>query len=245
MLKIDCYCALGIDREFDLTADTLLALLDKADVERAVIAPTDRQMAVNNREGNNFLLANAQQHSDRFIPSCSVNPWFGKTAELELKRAIAEGARMLVLHPFAQGYVADDELVWPLLDIAGHERVPVYFHTGPHCNSTPLQIMHLSHRYREVDFIIGHSGATDFWYDAVASARGADNCYLESSLARPFNFTNYMNQLGATKGIMGSYAPINDLPFEWEVMQRHLYGPTNECIYGSNLLRLLEKRGPL
>jgi predicted TIM-barrel fold metal-dependent hydrolase len=245
VVTIDCYCALGIDREFDLTADLLLPLLDKANVDRVMIAATDRQMVVQNREGNEFLLAAAKQHSNRFIPGCSVNPWYGNEAIHEMKRAIAEGARMLVLHPFVQGYVADDELVWPLLDVATQEKVPVYIHTGVTSSSSPFQIMNLANRYREVDFIIGHSGATDFWYDAIAAAKGAKNCYLESSCARPFNFSNYIKQLGPLKGIMGSFAPINNLPYEWELMRRFLSGQENEPIYGQNLQRLLEKRGPL
>ena len=244
-MTIDCYCTLGVDREYDLTAEKLLAALDEAGVDRAVIAPTDRHIAVNNREGNDHLLTVARQYAGRFIASCSVNPWYGKEAVAELKRVIAGGARMLILHPYVQGFIANDELVWPILDVAAAERMPVYFHVGPYGSSTPFQVMSLANRYRGVDFIIGHCGATDFWYDVVAATRSAENCYVESSLARPFIFSNFVKQLDSSKGIMGSFAPINDLVFEWEQMRRFLPCPENDSVYGANLLRLLEKRGAL
>ena len=95
--------------------------------------------------------------------------WFGQDGVVELKRAISDGGRMIVLHPFVQGFAANDELVWPILDLAEAERIPVYFHTGPHGSATPFQIMSLALRYPQVDFIIGHCGATDFWYVVVAA----------------------------------------------------------------------------
>lgn len=185
---IDGYCTLGIDREYDLTDENLLNALDAAAVDCAVITPVDRQLAVYNREGNDFMLKTAVMYRDRLIPACSVNPWFGAAAGEELKRAAGEGARILVLHPLVQGFAANDELVWPLLEIAASERLPVYIHTGPPGNSTPCQLVDLADRYPMVDFIMGHCGATNFWNDVIVAGRAAGNVCVESSLARPFNF---------------------------------------------------------
>jgi hypothetical protein len=92
---------------------------------------------------------------------------------------------------------------------------------------------------------MGHCGATDFWSDVVVAAGTADNCYLETSLARPFSFAGYVQQLGGGKGLMGSFTPINDLVFEWEQMRRVLPPEEFAGVYGGNLARLLEKRAPL
>jgi hypothetical protein len=43
-LKTDGYCVLGVDRENDLGADTLLEAMDRAQVDRAAIAPVDRRL---------------------------------------------------------------------------------------------------------------------------------------------------------------------------------------------------------
>ena len=244
-MTIDGYCTLGVDREYDLTEADLLRAMDAAAVDRAVIAAVDRCLAVDNREGNDFLLKAAAAHPDRFIPSCSANPWYGDRAVAELKRALEAGARMLVLHPFVQGYPADDELVWPLLETAGEARVPVYIHTGPPGNATPWQVVNLADRYPGVDLIMGHCGSTDLWNDVVEAAKASERITLESSLARPFSFVRYLEQVGEHKGVMGSFAPINELTFEWEQMRGALPEEMREGVCGGNLLRLLEKRGAL
>ncbi|MBI3986664.1 MAG: amidohydrolase family protein [Lentisphaerae bacterium] len=242
---IDAYCALGTDREYDLDADTLLRGMDQAGVDRAVIAPVDRQMAVYNREGNEFLLKTAAAHRDRFIPACSVNPWYGPPAVAELRRAVEAGARLLVLFPLVQGMQANDELMWPVVEAAAALRVPVYIHVGAYHNSTPWQVVDLADRYPQADLIMGHCGATDFWMDVINAAKAAPNICIESSLARPFLFKSYVEAIGFDRGLMGSYSPIDDFVFEWEEMRKLIPPEKDGGVYGKNLLRLLEKRGPL
>lgn len=244
-LTIDGYCTLGIDREYDLTESTLLEAMDGAAVEKAVIAPPDRYLAVYNREGNETICKAAHAHRSRFIAACSVNPWYGRSAVEEFRRAVGEGARILVLHPLVQGFSANDELVFPLLDEAAAQRVPVYVHAGPPGNSTPWQITDIAERYAQLNFIMGHCGATDFWNDVINATSAVDNIYLESSLARPFAFAGYMDALGKHQGIMGSWSPLNDLGFEWEQIRKFVPPEVFSEISGKNLAKLLMTRGPL
>jgi len=152
---------------------------------------------------------------------------------------------MLVLHPFVQGYLANDELVFPLLEVASQEQVPVYIHTGPPGNSTPWQLVDLAEHFPQLDLIMGHSGSTDLWFDVLDAAEAAPNINLESSLARPFSFPERIKVLGNHRTIMGSFAPINKLGFEWEQMRLALTPEAVEPVLGGNLRRLLEKRGEL
>ncbi|MEW6755791.1 MAG: amidohydrolase family protein [Candidatus Latescibacterota bacterium] len=244
-MTLDGYCALGLDREYDLTEEALLRAMDQAGVDRAVIAPVDRCLAVDNREGNDLLLAAAAAHPGRLIPACTASPWCGHRAVQEVRRALDAGARLLVLHPAVQGYLANDELVWPLLEAAAAERVPVYVHTGPPGHATPWQVVDLADHFPELDLIMGHCGATDLWNDVVEAARAAPRVHLESSLARPFQFCRYLDQVGHARGIMGSFAPLNDLGLEWQQMRAVLPAPAQADVCGGNLLRLLERRGPL
>jgi predicted TIM-barrel fold metal-dependent hydrolase len=163
----------------------------------------------------------------------------------ELRRSLKAGARLIVLHPFVQGYLANDELLWPLLDALAGSPVPVYVHTGPPGNATPWQVVDLAERYTFLDFIMGHCGATDFWPDVIPAATAARNIYLESSLSRPFQFATYARTLGKHRCIMGSYAPLNELVMEWEHMRRHLPPAEWGDIYGGTLLRLLQKGGAI
>ena len=242
-MTIDGYCTLGVDREYDLTETALLNAMDRARVERAVVVPPDRFLAVYNQDGNENMQRAVRAHPDRFISTCSVNPWYGKASIEEFRRAVLEGARMLVLHPFVQGFSANDELVFEVLEAAAEERVPVYVHTGPPGNSTPWQIVDLAERFPELDLIMGHCGATDFWNDVPDATASAPNIYLESSLARPFHFARYMEVLGKERGILGSWAPLNDLSFEWEQMRTFIPPDVFSEICGTNLARLLAKRG--
>lgn len=244
-MTIDGYCTLGVDREYDILEFSLLKAMDSGDVAKAIVAPPDRLLAVYNREGNDRMLSAARTHRDRFIPACSANPWYGEAAAQELRRACEEGARMLVLHPSVQGFSANDELAFPLISVAAEYKVPVYIHTGPPGNSTPWQVADLAERYQSVDFIMGHCGATDFWNDVIYAAGSCGNIYLESSMARPFIFARYLETLGKAKGILGSWAPLNDLQYEWQQMRKFIPQEAFNDIAGANVRRLLEKRGPL
>ena len=129
---IDAYCTLGAERDTRLTPTELLRLMDEAGIHRAVVAPEDREIAVSNRLGNSRVLQISRQSRGRFVPACTVNPWFGDSAGQEFLRSVSDGARMLVLAPALQGFCFGDELVGDLLGMAGELRVPVYVHTGPH-----------------------------------------------------------------------------------------------------------------
>ena len=244
-MNIDGYVTVGVDREYDLTADALLAAMDRAEVERAVIAPVDRYLAVDNREGNTQILKTAAAHPGRLIPACSVTPWYAERAMAEMARAVGEGARMLVLHPLIQGFQANDDLAWALMELANVEQVPVYVHTGPPGSATPWQLVDLAERWPGVDFIMGHSGTSDFWNDVDGAAQAASNIYIESSMARPWGWVGRMKTLGNSRGVMGSAAPLNDLVFEWEQMRLALPREAWPEVLGGNLQRLLEKRGAL
>jgi len=182
-MVIDGYCTLGVDREYDLTPDALLSAMDTANVDLAVIAPTPRQMAVHNREGNDFVLGAAAGHPDRFIPACSANPWRGREAVAEAIEAFKSGARLLVLDPEVQGFGIGTDLADPLIEAAADADIPVYVHTGGYQHGAPAQLGLMARRFAEAVFILGHCGSTDFKADALEVARLCPNVFVETSLA--------------------------------------------------------------
>ena len=240
-MKIDAYCRIGTNEPDCLTPAVLLAHMDSAGVDMAVVSAHERFQAVYNREGNDFLLTTVHQHPDRFIPSCSVNPGYGEHALTELKRCYAEGVRLLVLNPACQGYQIDEELVFPLIEQVQHLGMTTYVHTPQ--GATPLQLALMARNYPDISWIMGHSGATDYWYDVPAAVTALPNLYIESSCARPFSFLQHCKTVGFDKGIMGSGAPLNSLLFEWNEMKAVLPTISNAGIYGSTLMRLLGMNG--
>lgn len=242
-MKIDGYVTLGRERETVYRADDLVRDLDSAGVEYAVAAPGDRQIAVMNRRGNNFVMAEVKKFPDRILPACTVNPWYGGDGLQELVRAFEKGARMLVLHPTLQGFLINDTLADPLLEKAEELKLPVYVHTGGHLYGSPWQLVDCAMRYPGITFIMGHAGATDYWNDVPYAGEFAENVYIEGSFARPFGFAAHLDAVGADKGIMGSSAPRNQLVFEW---QQHLYYLPDEKygpVFGDNLAGILGMNG--
>jgi len=237
---IDACVTLGGERETILSVDDLLRQMDEAGVERALIQSQDRALVVDNEDGNRAMLQAAASHPDRLIASCTANPWYGQRAVEAVLNAISQGARMVVFAPALQGFILGDEIVHPVLDAIVEKHVPVYVHTGPHSHSTPWQLVNIAERYPALPFIMGHSGATDYWTDVPNAALVSDNIYLESSFARPFTMINHLKTVGMHRGIMGSGAPRNILKFEWE-QARALFPPEeNEAFFGGTLLSLIE-----
>lgn len=237
---IDAYCTLGTERETRLSPEQLLRMMDDAGIGRAVIAPEDREIAVNNASGNRRIVEISRRLPERFIPGCTVNPWFGEAACQELRRAVADGARMLVLAPAVQGFCFGDELLDDLLNVAGELRVPVYVHTGPHSFGGPTQVVVAAAGHPDVRFILGHCGSTDYAHDMPALIRMAPkNVWFELSLVRPWAAAGYVKSGDRRRFLFGTAAPRNDPAMEL----RHLSGflPIEEYpdVYGGNLAALV------
>ncbi len=238
-MKIDCYVTLGTERDTIYGADELIRDLDQARVDMAVAAPADREIALYNRAGNIFIQDEARTFPDRIIPACTVNPWYGSAGVEEMIRAFEHGSKMLVLHPTIQGFLVNDELVDPLIESSRKFDVPVYVHTGPHLYGAPWQLVDCALRFPDVNFIMGHAGATDFWSEVPYAVRFAPNVYVEGSFARPFTFKMHLQSVGADRGIMGSSAPRNDLVFEWEQYSAELDAEEFKGVFGDNLAGIL------
>jgi len=238
---IDAHCHIGQGYAMTQTAEELLRQMDECGVEKAVICSAEPQIAVYNREGNDFLLAAAKDHPDRFIPFAACNPWFGARAVEELRRCFREGCRGLKLHPPLQGFSLAQEIVYPLLEVCREFSAPAYFHTGTLLCSEPFQLLELSRRFPDVNFIMGHMGATDYWYDGVPAAAKTQNIYLETSAAAVIgSVTRSLKELGAGRILFGSDSPIFRLKLELTKIQRTGFSPDElGAILGGNLERLL------
>lgn len=234
---LDGYTTLGAG----LTPDALLRAMDRAGIERAVIAPEQRELAVDNREGNDRILAEAARAGGRFLPACCATPWRGEEARLVLDHAAATGARLLVFAPAVQGFMMTDPTVGSLLARAGELKLPVYVHTGPHSMGAPTQTVLAAQRYPRTTFILSHCGSTDHAWDMGAIARHhlGGNLYLETSLARPWVVPRYLELAGEDRVIFGSGAPANDPGFELAQLSGCLPVPEHPGLYGDNLRRLL------
>jgi predicted TIM-barrel fold metal-dependent hydrolase len=216
--------------------------MDRVGISQAVIAPEDREIAVDNAAGNDRILHLAEHFGDRFIPACTVNPWFAESGCRELRRAVRNGARMLILAPALQGFYLTDTVVDHFLDAAAELRVPVYVHTGPHSSSAPAQLALTAAHHTETNFIMGHCGATDYWRDIpVVAVAGLVNLWYETSFCKPWKVLEYMELAGHSRVIFGTAAPRNDTAYELRCLQEHLPIDAYAGFYANNLSGLFHE----
>lgn len=239
-MLIDGHCHVGVGHEYQQSVQELLETMDALEVARAVICPVDRCIAVDNREGNDFVLHAAQAHSRRLYAFATANPWYGTRAVDELRRAVGEGARGIKLHPALQGFLLCDELVYPLVELAEQLNVPMFFHTGTPAFALPTQLVELAQRYPRVNFIMGHMGSTDFKGEAPLAAAAVSNVYLDTSWILPHWTRQAIASVGAERVIFSSDSPLSSLAIELECKRAaNLSQVEYDKVMGGNMLRLL------
>lgn len=241
---IDAHCHLGQDREKQASLSELLLTMDEAGVDRAVVCPVDREITIFNREGNERIPAAVNVHPDRLIGFAVANPWYGEAAVQELRRALDSGLKGVKLHPRLQGFLLNDELVYPLLEVAQERGVPVYFHTGTATTALPFQLGDLAGQFPEITFIMGHMGHSDYWYDALPVARHWPNIYFETSHMMPSVIDMFIAEMGYDRLLFGSNFPVSNMRLELEkVRMLQLDEEGRRQTLGGNLLRLLAGGG--
>ena len=135
---IDAHCHIGHGRRFQQSADDLIRQMDEVAVDIAVVCPIDRQIAVDNHEGNDAMIEACCAHPDRFRCLAVAAPWFGTRAEVELERALDSGLVGLKMHPSLQGHYVNDTIVDLLIGLVEQARGFVYVHLGTSEYSLPL-----------------------------------------------------------------------------------------------------------
>ncbi|MEQ7006747.1 amidohydrolase family protein [Actinopolymorpha sp. B17G11] len=180
---IDAHVRLGVGREVALSVDDLLATMTELGIDRALVAPDERCTAFANREGNETVCRAALVSGGRLAAYAVANPWAGPRAVDDLARARDAGAVALAVDPVLQGFDVLDGLLDPLLAFASEQDWFVYLRTGTPPSALPLPVATLARRHPELSFLMGRSGATDFWIDAAPALRYAPNLYADTSYA--------------------------------------------------------------
>lgn len=240
---IDGHVRVGSSREAELTIDTLLATMDALGIDRTLIAPDEAAIAVDNRRGNEFTTTAARGSGGRLLAYAVANPWHGTAALAELDRAAEAGAVALAVDPTLQGFDLLDGLLDPLIEFAQDRRWPVYVRTGTPPTALPLPLALLARRFPQVTFLMGRSGATDFWIDAAPAMVHApnllgDTCYAPwdtvlSELARN-------GQIGTSRLMFSTDAPYTVPSAELKrVRDWPLPDIERDRVLGGNLARLL------
>lgn len=241
MSVIDAHVAAGeLPSLPTLGVDDLLRALDDGGVDRAVVGPVGRWVAVDNEEGNRTLARWAGTHPDRLGWWATVNPWYGDRARAELRRAFDAGACGLKLAPSVQGFGLLSPLLEPVLDVAEEHGRPVYVVTGVPVASEPLQLAELALRRPGLTFVMGRSGRTDFSLDLLPALTTGPNLVAETAYNGASLIAGLVATLGAGRVLFSSDAPFNDVRLELDRVDRAGLDPTTRAaVLGGTAAALL------
>lgn len=236
-LVIDAHNHIGIRHGAKQMPADLVAKMDQAGVDRAVVFPFC--------EGgftNDIVVEAMQQFPDRLIPYCCVDAWRKEQAVEELRHCIEDlGFKGLKLHPTIHGYhLADHGLVDPLFAAARDLHIPIIVHGASDLFNAPPEFGEMARSFPEVPLMMAHMGV--FWStdQAIYYARQNKNLYLETSRAPIYEISVAVRELGPEKVIWGTDSPFVDYEWEFKKMVRATASPEGyQKIVGENLANLL------
>ncbi|GAB3419932.1 amidohydrolase family protein [Flindersiella endophytica] len=245
---LDAHVRVGKGREVDLSADALLTTMAELGISGALVAPDEAGIAWSNREANRGLAAVVAASDGRLAAYAVANPWQPSPVE-ELRRAFDGGAVALAVDPVLQGFDVLDGLVDPLLAYAREVGWLVYIRTGTPPSAVPLPVASLARRFPDVRFLMGRSGATDFWIDAAPALRHAPNLFADTSYA-PWDtvLSEFAGdpEIGTDRCVFSTDAPYT-VPkaelkriLDWSTIS----SDQRSGVLGGNLLTLLGSHAP-
>lgn len=212
-LMQDLYDRVGIGPRSRLSDDTLLAEMDGAGMERAVVSATALDGWGDTNEAVLTLCATAPE---RLLPCASVDPRRGMAAVRELRRHAEAGAVALKLLPFLYDLPPNHAAYYPLYAACVEHDLPVLVLTGHTAvlagNDTgrPAHLDDVALHFGELTIVAGHAGYP--WTDElIGLAWKHERLFIDTSGHRPRHFppalVRFMDGHGRRKVLFGSGYP--------------------------------------
>lgn len=249
IVDADCHIS---SRRFDalaLTADDLVARMDEAQVDKALVwlkPPYNKDIDPENRA----VYEGAKKYHDRLIPFGWVNPLLGREKAFDtIARCFDEyGFHGIKLNGAQDDYVIDDEeLVLPVIErIAEYGKV-IAFHIGADFpeNTHPFRLGRIAGRFPNTTFVMIHIGGAAFPSldrAAIEVAQEHPNITTIGSAIHERAILKAIETLGADRVCFGS-----DMPFFLMHVRKAMYeallggrsAEEHQNIMGGNILRVL------
>ena len=185
-----------------ITAEEMLALNKEFNVVHSVLFSIPNSLSAEAKK----------QYPRNFSGYVWLNPFDGDKAVTELRTSVKDwGCKGVKLHPLFQAFVADDPVVYPIMDEARRLKVPVAIHSGHPPFSLPWSIGELAEVYPDVTIVMLHMGHGHGLYirAAINTAKRYPNIVLETSgMPMHTKIKEAMETVGDDRVIYGS-----DIPF--------------------------------
>lgn len=218
-----------------ITAEELIAQMDENNIEKTLLCA----------EPNTLCLEATEKYPDRFVGMVYVNPLEGQAAVEQVYHYVKEkGFRGIKANPLRHAYVADTELMDPIMEAAKELDIPVFIHCGHPPYSLPWSIALLAERHPDVKVVMIHMGhGHGVYIDAsLKMARRYPNLYLEmSGMPMPSKIKEAYDTVGAERIMFGTDAPYH--PAVVESMKVACSGLTQEQmqnVFYHNCMKLMK-----
>ena len=179
MKKIDAHSHIGKFGGWagvDFNKQRLVEQMEEYEIEKTFLTASSFQ-------GNDEVVDAFQSYPEKVVPFVWVNPALDNVEE-KLERYInKEGFAGIKMQPLFDAFVADDPCVYPVMDFARENDVPVFIHCGHPPFSLPWSIALLAEKYPDVNVTMIHMGhGHGVYIDAsIKMAKRYPNLYLEMS----------------------------------------------------------------
>ena len=208
MKKIDAHSHIG---DFGgwagvaFTKDRLVQQMEEYDIEKTFLTGSSFQ-------GNDAVIDAFQSYPDKIVPFVWVNPLLDDVSK-KLDRYInKENFAGIKMQPLFDSFVADDPVVYPVMDFARAYDVPVFIHCGHPPYSLPWSIALLAEKYPDVRVTMIHMGhGHGVYIDAsLKMARRYANLYLEmSGMPMHTKIKEAYESVGADRILFGTDGPFH------------------------------------
>lgn len=235
--KIDAHSHVGYFGSWSdvgITAEELVAQMDEYNVEKTVVST--------------FPIAESieavDQYPDRLIGAAWVNP-YDPNALGQIRDAVKNhGFKAIKLHPLSQAYLANDECVFPIAELARELDITLMIHTGHPPFSLPWSVAQLAELYPDVKIVMIHMGHGNGMYvqSAIDMAKKYENLYLETSgMPMHTKIKEAYETVGSDRIMWGLDAPFHHPTVE---MQRTIVSGLDDAqledVFYNNAKKLLK-----
>jgi hypothetical protein len=241
-----------------VTAEELVAAMDEAEIEQAVVLNVGWTTSALCRETNDYILDAAVRYPKRFVPFCSVQPRILEESVSELERCVRGGARGIgELRSDEQGFDwANRLLVKPLMDVARQRRLILTVHVSEPVGHlypgkgtiTPKQIHGLAQDYPDVRIVCAHWGGGLPFYGLMPEVLEQLNNVWFDTAASPLLYSRNIyglvtNMVGVSKVLFGSDYPLISFGrAKGDLAGAGLPKEASESVLGGNAASLLGMR---
>jgi len=171
--------------EFGATIETMIASMNAAGVDKAVVVGVDAETTFSYRVSNYAIHRAVEESKGRLIGFAGVDPHKGRVALKELEKAVDElKLKGLKLMPHLHMPHPNDAKMYPIYELAQELNIPILFHTGTQFHAgtkikfcKPIDIDDVAIDFPDLKLIIAHFGYP--WYEeALAVVRRNENVYF-------------------------------------------------------------------